>query len=143
MSDYTKLQARWSKREGDILYSYPRKVDGAYLHYVLGCKRQRYDYTTKRIEYDPSALEELEARGYDIKTLRFSIKRKSVREEIVLCRACAERRKPLDPANRDIFDRYARLKTCRDCGLVAPCCVYREPDAWDEGDVREELGRDG
>jgi len=76
VTDYTKLQARWSKRENDVLYSYPNRWDGALLNMILGAPRQRYDYTSGRVEYERSFIEELEARGYDIKTLRFSVQRK-------------------------------------------------------------------
>lgn len=74
-----KLTARWSKRENDVLYWYPSKPDGHLLHAVLSAPRQRYDYTTERMEYEPSLLEELKARGYDITTLRFTIERKPKR----------------------------------------------------------------
>jgi hypothetical protein len=71
-----KLTACWSKRENDILYSFPSKPDGHLLNSVISAPRQRYDYTTDRVEYEPSLREELAARGYDITTLRFSIERK-------------------------------------------------------------------
>lgn len=57
----THLMARWSKREKDIEFSWPKhKADGHYLYGV-------FQYGEK------GALAELERRGYDLTTLRFSI----------------------------------------------------------------------
>jgi hypothetical protein len=39
-------------------------------------KRLAYAFPSMQIEERPSLIEELEARGYDIETLRFSIQRK-------------------------------------------------------------------
>lgn len=54
------LTAEWSKKESDVIYNYPCKPDGYLLHNSLR-----------------DLLAELERRDYDIKTLKFSIKRKS------------------------------------------------------------------
>lgn len=60
MKAVAKLRARWSKRERDILAQYPAgsqtKSDGGYLCHIL-----------------KPTLAELERRGYDITTFRFSI----------------------------------------------------------------------
>ena len=53
------LTARWSKRENDILIGYPCGPDGHLLYGVFG----------------KSFTDELVARGYDITTLCFRIKR--------------------------------------------------------------------
>jgi hypothetical protein len=55
-----KLEAKWSKREADLMIHYPSSPDGAYLAGVLSKK----------------VMKELSERGYDVETLRFSIKRK-------------------------------------------------------------------
>ena len=61
-------------REGDA----GMKRDGAALHYYLGCKRPDPQVTPIFSKMLPSMLEDLEARGYDITTLRFSIMKKQV-----------------------------------------------------------------
>jgi hypothetical protein len=73
------LRARWSKRERDILYSYPRHgSEGAILHHHFSILR---DPELRVADYYRPAgktlIEELEARGYDITTLKFSIKLKA------------------------------------------------------------------
>ena len=65
------LSARWDKFLGDIRYFFPAKCDGHLLHGMLSMKR----YTQHHV-FDPSFIEELEARGYDITTLRFSVEKK-------------------------------------------------------------------
>lgn len=58
----------WSKRERDLLIHYPSKPDGHLLHVRLNSPR--FDGEKKL----PSFVQE---RGYDLTTLRFSIKRKA------------------------------------------------------------------
>jgi hypothetical protein len=54
------------------MYSYPgSKADGHFLHYVFDVPRRREDD-----KYDDPVLKQLEARGYDLTTLRFSICKK-------------------------------------------------------------------
>lgn len=74
-----QLIAKWGSVDGsgpDLCYAYGpgcERADSRLLHNVL---------TTKRIDLSdlpnllPSFTEELEARGYDITTLRFSISKK-------------------------------------------------------------------
>lgn len=59
------------------------KHDAMLLHYALSCKRQRMVYGPERerngghpLVFDPSVIEELESRGYDITTLTLSIQKK-------------------------------------------------------------------
>jgi len=52
------------------------KPDGHMLYSFFGCKRERRDWQSGQIVYEPSLLEELESRGYDLTTLEFSIKKK-------------------------------------------------------------------
>jgi hypothetical protein len=67
------LRARWSKRERDILYSYPRHgSEGALLHYHFGVL-QPAAFPAARIPEGKTLLQELEERGFDLTTLRFSI----------------------------------------------------------------------
>lgn len=53
-----KLRVWWSNAEKDIMIYHPKwKADG---HYIAGIFNREF-------------LEELESRGYDLKTIRFSI----------------------------------------------------------------------
>lgn len=81
----TVLAAKWSKREKDLMIHYPRKCDGALLNNILG-DRMMFDFDkwseTKYNSQPPmpykmdNFLKELETRGYDITTLKFSIELK-------------------------------------------------------------------
>lgn len=53
------------------------KRDAILLHAVINSPRPRLDSKTP---FSPSLVEELEARGYDITTLKFSIRKKEVQE---------------------------------------------------------------
>lgn len=73
----TTLRIRWSKRENDVVYQYPgRKADGHLLHHYIASPRPRVGGAVDGVHFDPSLLEELEKRGYDLTTLSFSIKKK-------------------------------------------------------------------
>lgn len=58
------------------------KCDAALLHHMIGSKRIELVYGDEReklgvpYKFGPSLLEELEARGYDLTTLKFSIQQK-------------------------------------------------------------------
>lgn len=70
-----ELIARWGKVEGivDLCYDGPSRPDMHLLHGALtGKKFQPFDST-----WSASFLQELEERGYDITTLKFSIKKKT------------------------------------------------------------------
>lgn len=73
----------------DVIYAWggggANKRDASFLTYALSGKRQRMVYGDERVRngghplvFDPSVLEELEARGYDITTIKFSIMKKEV-----------------------------------------------------------------
>jgi hypothetical protein len=67
------LDIRWSARERDIVYRHPtHKADGHLLHYVFDVPRKREDGT-----YDDPVWKQLEDRGYDLTTVRFSICKKT------------------------------------------------------------------
>jgi hypothetical protein len=66
-----KLTMRWSKREQDFVIDSPARPDGHLLHVVLNC--ERWNYEGRR---EPSLVAELDRRGYDTSTLRFSVQRK-------------------------------------------------------------------
>lgn len=83
-----RLGCRWSKRERDLLIDYPRSPDGAMLHNYLANARfvdggkladaiADGHHPRLALHVDgvqgPSLVEELQRRGYDIKTLRFRI----------------------------------------------------------------------
>jgi hypothetical protein len=65
-----RLSARWDKRENDILISYPRSCDGHLLYSAL----------CHGFDGGVALVDELQARGYDITTLRFSVVRPARRE---------------------------------------------------------------
>jgi hypothetical protein len=72
-----ELWVNWSKREHDIQAHYPRSCDGNLLLNFF-CT-ERLHYSIKQIgavETGKSLIKELEERGYDITTLKFSIKKK-------------------------------------------------------------------
>jgi hypothetical protein len=54
------------------------KRDANLMHYHLCTDRPTFD---PRNRFDPSFINELEARGYDITTLKFSIKKKAQPEQ--------------------------------------------------------------
>jgi len=87
-----ELKACWSKREDDIIVYYPDSPDGHLMHDMLNSRRLRSGFTknhskNKRITIqdwnanlciyeDKSFLEELESRGYDLKTLKISVRKR-------------------------------------------------------------------
>lgn len=90
-----RLSVRWSRAQehgvsrmnnevGDVVYEWGpgcKKADGAYLHWALGCERMQFAFGADKrtpYEYVPSLLAELHARGYDLTTLKFSIKKRPV-----------------------------------------------------------------
>lgn len=64
-----RLLFRWSNREKDYLTSFPRSCDG---HWLNGLLNFLEDSETGR-----TVIEELEARGYDPKTIRFQCDRRA------------------------------------------------------------------
>lgn len=54
-----------------------QKPDARILGAAFEDKRQGYAFPSMTLEERPSLIEELEARGYDITTLRFSIRKKT------------------------------------------------------------------
>ena len=62
--DGRPLKAYWSRREKDIVFSYPTKPDGQLLCNAL------HGIGVKEL------VAELDRRGYDITTLKFTIKQK-------------------------------------------------------------------
>jgi hypothetical protein len=84
-----ELVARWGTVEGstDICYAWGdgiNKSDSHLLHSVLSTPRTRLnwdaEFPASRFNAtvdEPSLLAELEARGYDLTTLRFSVRKKS------------------------------------------------------------------
>ena len=60
-----ELKVRWLKRENDFVISYPNKHDGWEMHDLL------------RSEAFKEFQKALEERGYDFKTFKMSVKRKT------------------------------------------------------------------
>ena len=83
MKSYTKLTVRWSKREKDLVFSYPAKCDGSLAHYMFCGKRMHANFHKSHEnpfpwDFDALFVKELEKRGYDLTTLKFSIEKKTV-----------------------------------------------------------------
>ncbi|MEJ2043675.1 MAG: hypothetical protein P8X74_03740 [Reinekea sp.] len=74
-----ELKAQWGKLPYDnpnLCYAWGDgipKCDGRLLHYMFAGKR----YSPIDKTWDDSFIEELEKRGYDLTTLKFSIQKKS------------------------------------------------------------------
>lgn len=75
-----ELLAMWARLphgetppEGDLCYDGPSRSDMRLLSYALS----REDYRSYDQTFGPSFLAELEARGYDLTTLKFSIRKKA------------------------------------------------------------------
>jgi hypothetical protein len=74
-----KLLFRWDRKQRDFLFYYPRSCDGALVHYTMTGKSQHIPIGNYNmlagdaIVWEPSFLEELEKRGYDLTTLRFEV----------------------------------------------------------------------
>lgn len=77
-----ELMMRWGKMPHDapdMCFSWGAgcsKRDGALLHWLLASPRKDYRYEDG-VVFEPSFLEELAARGYDLTTLRFSVRKKT------------------------------------------------------------------
>lgn len=67
-----RLLLRWSNKENDFLVSFPRSQDGGLLFMAL-----QHTSLYPDLDRKSDLLSELERRGYDLKTLRFSIDKKS------------------------------------------------------------------
>lgn len=75
------LKVKWSKREKDLLIYYPRGSDGALISSILLDTVYHWGGIDGKykgwLNYEKfNLVEELEKRGYDIKTLKFEIKLK-------------------------------------------------------------------
>ena len=65
MEQTPRVRVYWSKPEKDLAVAWDQEAGGANPRYILGL-------------FDTAVTEELERRGYDITTLRFSIKKKKI-----------------------------------------------------------------
>lgn len=73
------LAVRWRKHaEGrgrpGLVFWYPKRPDGWLLHSVMA--DERYRPSVSGPVFEPSFVKELEARGYDLATLEFTIRLK-------------------------------------------------------------------
>lgn len=75
-----ELKARWSHSESDLIFDWggygATKPDGALLCGTLCNKRLEEKFPEGGYHYVHSFAEELERRGYDLTTLKFSIRQK-------------------------------------------------------------------
>jgi hypothetical protein len=91
-----QLRMGWSKREDDIVYAWGSgvdKTDAALLHGVMSIIASITDKTF---------IQELEYRGYDITTISFSIKKRTLwRSCFPACKSCEYN--PCDLANNSDY----------------------------------------
>ena len=66
-----ELKVKWSKKENDHLISFPKSSDGSLIHDYLFYDQYWFGGKSKK-----ALIKELEERGYDLTTLKFSIKKK-------------------------------------------------------------------
>jgi hypothetical protein len=52
-----------------------RKADGSLLHYAMDCEHVHFSITDRWGRVEPAFLKELERRGYDLTTAKFSIRK--------------------------------------------------------------------
>lgn len=76
------LSVRWSKRERALLYHYEgsKPTSMLFAHFIEGITMgDAYGYPGRESKPDDNRTlaQELNARGYDLTTLRFSIRKKS------------------------------------------------------------------
>lgn len=75
-----KLSVIFDKRQKDFVVKYPRKCDGSLALFHLLNDQMRFELTkwhTSQIPYETyNFKEDLEKRGYDLSTLKFSIELK-------------------------------------------------------------------
>jgi hypothetical protein len=81
--DPNKLSVIYDNRQKDFVVKYPRRCDGglATNHLVGDQLNYRFPFTDSEFSYPnnyelTNFIKELESRGYDIKTLKFSIELK-------------------------------------------------------------------
>ena len=77
----TELKIVWSKKDGDHVIHYPRRCDGSLIQSHICGNNYMWDGIDGKdkgwLNYRTfNLMEELEKRGYDLKTLKFSIKLK-------------------------------------------------------------------
>ena len=84
-----ELRMYWGRMPGDcpdVIFAWQGHAsmsrDSALLHYYLGSERPDPKASPLYSKMLPSLLKELEARGYDLTTLRFSIMKKPANAEI-------------------------------------------------------------
>lgn len=89
MSKFAKkrqLKVQWAKLPHDtpdLVFSSGEGTSSSdrYFLYCMFCSEQpRWDHEKNGLAYDPSFVKELEARGYDLTTLKFSIKKKRLKD---------------------------------------------------------------
>lgn len=75
-----KLSLIWDKRQKDFVFKYPRRCDGALIvNHIAGDVLKYVMPSEKPAPYNFrkfNLVEELESRGYDITTLKFSVELK-------------------------------------------------------------------
>jgi len=76
-----KLSLIWDKRQKDFVFKYPRRCDGALIvHHICGDVLKHVMPGEKKPPFNFekfNLVEELERRGYDTTTIKFSIELKA------------------------------------------------------------------
>ncbi|MBE3084621.1 MAG: hypothetical protein IMZ64_00205 [Bacteroidetes bacterium] len=67
-----ELSAKWVKSKNDLIYAFPSRPDGRLLNNIFTAQR----LSPGDLSIQKSFIDELTERGYDLTTLRFSIKKK-------------------------------------------------------------------
>jgi len=68
----------WVENEHDMMYSWGDgcRADARFIHYVFNSERMEQEFPSGNTIREQSVCDELEKRGYDLTTLKFSIKKK-------------------------------------------------------------------
>lgn len=64
-----KLVMEWSNKENDFIIHYPARADGSFLHSALAAPT----FCNISKNYEDSVVKQLQKRGYNVKTLKFSV----------------------------------------------------------------------
>lgn len=110
-----ELTMRWSTKERDVVYDSDVRADRRMLYSRTGSSAMHW-YDGKPVA---DLLDELEARGFDLKTLRFQVRRKAGFVPPEKCPDCGgEGHKPPVPGLLG-GKFYERCRRCKATGLDA------------------------
>lgn len=78
-----QLKAGFARFEGcfDFIVGSDHKCDNNLIHNMIATTTSRYDVISRTFKQEKCLLQELEDRGYDLSTLRFSIEKKKEQQD--------------------------------------------------------------